>query len=254
MKVLIVDDEHPARKKIASFLRKRSEVKQIIEASNGKEAVDIIKKGNPDIVLLDIQMPGMNGFKVIEEIGASNMPLTIFVTAYDQYALNAFEVSALDYLLKPFDKERFYKSFDRAVERLALKQNSMQNIEAVILEMKKENYIERILVSAGIKHFFIPVREIIYISSAEKYVELNTLHGKYLLRETMNNIAESLNPKHFTRIHRSYIINIEEISEMQPWTHGDYIVVMKNGKKLQMSRRFKDRLLSNSTLPSSKHL
>lgn len=244
MKALVVDDEQPARKKIISFLKAENGIEQIFEAGNGIEAIEKIKNEKPDIVFLDIQMPGLDGFGVINEIGIKDMPPVVFVTAYDQYAINAFDVNAVDYLLKPFDKERFSKSFHRVTEEIKLKKRKTDDIRLILDEVKKEKKsLERFLVSMGAKYFFIPVRDIIYISSAEKYVELHTAKGKYLLRDTMNNVEESLDPEKFARIHRSFIINVEQIQEMQPWSHGDYVVILKNGEKLNMSRRFRDRLM-----------
>jgi two-component system LytT family response regulator len=244
LKVLIVDDEQPARKKINSFLKNNKKITQILEATNGFDAVEKIKNEKPDLIFLDIQMPGLNGFEVISTIGAKEMPPTIFVTAYDQYAIEAFEVNAVDYLLKPFDRDRFEKSFLRAVEEITYKNKSSAEVQSIINGFQKEKkYFERILVNLGSKYFFVSVNEIIYISAAEKYIELHTQKGKYLLRETMNNIESFLNPEKFARIHRSYIVNIEQIHEMQPWSHGDYIIILKNSERLQMSRRFKDRLM-----------
>ncbi len=217
MKVLVVDDEQPARKKIISFLKTENEIDKIIEAGNGIEAIEKIKNENPDIVFLDIQMPGLDGFGVINEIGVEDMPSVVFVTAYDQYAINAFDVNAVDYLLKPFDKERFSKSFNRVTKEIKLKKRKNDDIRLILDEVKKEKKaLERFLVSLGSKYFFIGVKEIIYISSAEKYVELHTAKGKYLVRDTMNNVEESLDLEKFARIHRSYIINVEQIQEMQP--------------------------------------
>lgn len=245
MKVLIVDDEQPARKKIISLLKDENEIEKILEAGNGIEAIKIIEKESPDIVFLDIQMPGLDGFGVIEKIGIENMPPVIFVTAYDQYAINAFDVNAVDYLLKPFDKERFSKSFNRVRDELKFKKRKNDYIKLILDEIKKEKkYLERLLVNIGSKYFFVAVREIIYISSAEKYVEIHSVKGKYLIRDTMNNIEESLDPEKFARIHRTYIVNVEQIQEMQSWSHGDYIVILKNGEKLNMSRRYRDRLIS----------
>ncbi len=247
MKVLVVDDEQPARKKIISFLKDESEIEQILEAGNGIEAIKKIKTENPDIVFLDIQMPGINGFGVIEEIGAENMPPVVFVTAYDQYAINAFDVNAVDYLLKPFDKERFSKSFNRVTEEIKFKNEKTNDIKLILDEVKKEKkFLERFLISVGCKYFFVAASEIIFISSAEKYVELHTAKGKYLLRDTMNNVEESLDPEKYARIHRSFIVNVEQIQEMQPWSHGDYVVILKNGEKLNMSRRYKENLFSKT--------
>ncbi|MCX6174775.1 MAG: LytTR family DNA-binding domain-containing protein [Ignavibacteriales bacterium] len=249
MKVLVVDDEQPARKKIISFLKDESEIEQILEAGNGIEAIKKIKSEKPEIIFLDIQMPGLNGFEVIKEIGSENMPPVVFVTAYDQYAINAFDVNAVDYLLKPFDKERFSKSFHRVTEKIKFKKRNTNDIKLILDEVKKERkYLERFLVSLGSKYFFVAVREIIFISSAEKYVELHTAKGKYLLRDTMNNVEESLDPEKFARIHRSYIVNVEQIQEMQPWSHGDYIVILKNGEKLNMSRRYRENLFRKTNL------
>lgn len=244
MKVLVVDDEQPARNKIISFLKNEKEVDQILEARDGVEAINKIKNEKPDIVFLDIQMPGLNGFEVIEKIGVEKMPPVVFVTAYDQFAINAFDVNAVDYLLKPFDKERFLKSFNRVTEKIKLKKGKSDELELVLKEVKKERKIlERFLINVGSKYFFVAVGEILFISSAEKYVELHTAKGKYLVRDTMNNVEESLDPEMFARIHRSYIVNIEQIKEMQPWSHGDYLVILKSGDKIQMSRRFRDRLI-----------
>lgn len=249
MKVLIVDDEQPARKKIISFLKAEHEIEEIIEACNGIEAINKIKNENPDMVFLDIQMPGQNGFAVIEAIGAENMPPVVFVTAYDQYAINAFDVNAVDYLLKPFDKERFSKSFHRVTEEIKFKQRKTDEIKMILTEYRKgKKYLERFLVSVGSKYFFVAVREIIFISSAEKYVELHTIKGKYLLRDTMNNVEESLDPEKFARIHRSYIVSIEQVQEMQPWSHGDYIALLKNGEKLNVSRRYRENLFGKAEL------
>ena len=244
MKVLIVDDEQPARKKIISFLNNEKEIEQIFEAGNGLEAIDKIRNDKPDIVFLDIQMPWKDGFGVLAEIGSENMPPVVFVTAYDQYAIDAFDVNAVDYLLKPFDQERFKVSFNRVLDEIKIKRNKSDELRLILNEIKKEKkYLDRILINVGAKYFFVALKEILYISSAEKYAELHTIKGKYLLRETMTNLEASLDPEMFARIHRSYIVNIEQIQEMQPWSHGDYVVILKNGEKLQMSRRFKDRLM-----------
>ena len=235
MKILVVDDEQPARRKIISFLKELEENFSIVEASNGKEAVEIIINEKPDLVLLDIQMPGVNGFEVIEKIGIEEMPAVIFITAYDQYALNAFEVHAVDYL---------FNSFNRAKDQIEIKKEQNNGLELIINELKKETkYLRKILVNVGTKYFFINTSDIIYISAKEKYIMPHTEKGNYLIRDTMNNVESSLNPNKFYRVHRSYIVNIDAIKEMRPWSHGDYKIVLKNGEKIQMSRRYKDRLI-----------
>lgn len=243
IRILIVDDEQPARKKIKTFLEKEENIDAIFDATNGVEAVRLIDEKEPDLVFLDIQMPGMNGFEVIETVGVENMPAVVFVTAYDQYAINAFEVQAVDYLLKPFDEERFRKSFHRALKQMRSDSVHLAAIQGLLDEIRKEKkYLEKIMVNVGHRYFFIPTCDIAYISAEEKYVRLHTEKDTYLVRDTMHRMEERLDPSKFTRIHRSVIVNVEYIEEMQPWSHGDYIVILKNGERLTISRRYRDRL------------
>ncbi|MCK9209940.1 MAG: LytTR family DNA-binding domain-containing protein [Ignavibacteriaceae bacterium] len=245
MKILIADDEKPARKKIISFLKSLALNDELMEAENGIDAVENILNKKPELVFLDIQMPGLTGFDVIREVGIDKMPAVVFVTAYDQYAIDAFEVNAVDYLLKPFDKERFIKSFNRAVEQITLTKSKNESIKNLLKEIVHEKKtVEKLLVNIGARYFFVNSHEIIYISSAEKYVELNTTKGKYLYRETMNNLESALDKNKFARIHRSYIVNVDYIQEMQPWSHGDFVILLKNGEKISMSRRYRDNLFN----------
>jgi two-component system LytT family response regulator len=240
---LIVDDEKPAREKIRTFLKEESFVSSIFEAKNGSEAVEMIKQGEADIVFLDIQMPGMNGFEVIEKVGAENMPIIIFVTAYDEYAIQAFEVQALDYLLKPFDQQRFRKSLNRALEQREIKNKNVLVIKKLLEGIKKEReYLRKILTKKGEKSFFLDTDEIFYIAAEKEYIMLYTEKESYLIRNTMKKMEQHLNPKKFVRVHRSFIVNIDYIKEIQPWFHGDKVIVMENGKELKLSRRFRDRL------------
>ncbi|MCI0693103.1 LytTR family DNA-binding domain-containing protein [candidate division KSB1 bacterium] len=242
--ILIADDEQPARRKIRSFLKEDIGVDSVLEAANGLEAVKLIQENKPHLVFLDIQMPGMNGFEVIETVGIENMPAVVFVTAYDQYALEAFEVQAVDYLLKPFDQERFRKSFNRAVEQIRLKSENAAIFQKLLGEINREKkYLKRIMVNAGSRLFFVKTGDIMCISSDEKYVKLHTEKETYLIRETMNSMEARLDPAKFARIHRSYLVNLDFIQEMQPWSHGDYVIILKNGAKLTASRRFRDRLI-----------
>jgi two-component system, LytTR family, response regulator len=243
--ILVTDDEQPARKKIISFLNESENSFVLNEAANGIEAIEKIGSINPDLVFLDIQMPGANGFDIIRNIGAENMPPVIFVTAFDQFALDAFEINAVDYLLKPFDKIRFQKSLDRALEKINSKKENKNEMTGLLNELRKEKkYSERFLVNHGSKYFFVNASEINYISAEEKYAELNTLKGKFLLRNTMSNLETELDPEKFARIHRSYIVNIEQIQEIQPWSHGDSIIILKTGEKLSFSRRYRDNLFN----------
>jgi two-component system LytT family response regulator len=241
--ILIVDDEVPARKKLRTYLIEEQGIESIEEAENGVEAVNMIQKNKPDMVFLDIQMPGLTGFEIIETIGVENMPTVVFVTAYDQYAINAFEVHAVDYLLKPFDQERFQKSFYRAKKQIEWQQNHVSILNGLLHEIKKEpKYRDRIMVNIGQRYFYVKTSDIMFISAEEKYVNLHTEKEIHLMRETMNNMEHHLDPAKFKRIHRSYIVNIDFIREIQPYSHGDYVVILKNGRKLTLSRRFRERL------------
>jgi len=243
--VLIADDEPPARKKVRSFLRKKSEVHTILEAENGLQAVDFIRQEKPDLVLLDIQMPGLTGFEVIETLGAEQMPAVIFVTAYDQYAIAAFEIQAVDYLLKPFDEERFAKSFDRALGHIEFRTDRSLLLKNLLTEIKKEQtYLERLTVRLGRRFFFVKCENIMFLHTEEKYVVVYTPQKDYLIRDTLTRLELRLNPDKFVRIHRSTIVNLEYVREVQPWSHGDCVILLKNGHKLKLSRRYRHRFFT----------
>ena len=245
VKILIVDDEQPARRKIRSFLKKQHVSTDVLEAVNGVEAVTLIFSEKPQIVFLDIQMPGMNGFEVIEKVGVTEMPPVVFVTAFDQFALDAFEVQAVDYLLKPFDLARFTTSFNRVLQQLEVKEHNASLLRNVLTEIhKQKDFVERILVSVGCRYYFVNTADILYISAEEKYVNLHTENTTHLIRNTMSGMEDILNPAHFKRIHRSFIVNLDYIKELQPWGHGDYVVILKNETKLTLSRRYRDRLFN----------
>lgn len=241
--ILIVDDEPPARKKIKSFLKQEKKVDEIVEVSNGKEAVQCIQEKDFDLIFLDIQMPGMNGFQVIETVGIEKMPQVIFVTAYDQYALDAFEVQAVDYLLKPYDEERFKKSFNRALQFMQNNVNNNIILQGVLQEIQKDTkFVNRIMVKVEGKYFFIQTNDVYYLSAEGNYVQLHLREKNYLIHRSLSDLENILDPKKFVRVHRSSIINIDYLKEIQPWSHGDAIVILKNGEKLTLSRRFRNRL------------
>jgi len=243
MKILVVDDESPARKKIRQFLKDEG-IDPVLEAEDGVEAVKRIEEEKPDLVFLDIQMPLMTGFEVIRAVGVENMPAVVFVTAYDKYALEAFEVEAVDYLMKPFDQDRFKRSFDRAAERIRLEREQKESYQKILDQMRKrEGFLQRIMVKQGPRFFYVKTDEIMYISAEQKYIELHTEKKTFLIRETMNCIEESLDPANFVRIHRSALLNVEYMQEIQPWFHGDCTVILKTGEKLTLSRRYRDRLI-----------
>jgi two-component system LytT family response regulator len=241
LRVVVVDDEPPARNKLLAALRTEPDVEVVAEAGTGLEAVEAIRRLAPDLVFLDVQMPGLSGFEVIEAVGAQRMPAVVFVTAYDEYALDAFEVEAVDYLLKPFTAERFRKAFARARERAAAA-GSGERL-ARLVESLRPGHVERLVVTEGKRLFFVPLREVFRLSAEGNYVRLHTAAGSHLVRDTLARLEGRLDPARFARIHRSEIVAIDAVRELQPFFHGDYAVILKNGERLRLSRRYQERLL-----------
>ncbi|TNE70670.1 response regulator transcription factor [bacterium] len=242
---LIVDDEPLARKRISSLLEQDSSVTVIGVCANGLEALKVIETQTPDILFVDIQMPEMSGFQLIETVGPNKIPATIFVTAYDEFALKAFEVHAMDYVLKPFENERFFNTLERAKQIIInQKTDDLQEKVVRILEdlNAKKNYVKRIMVKNSDKVFFIEANEIDYLESSGNYVKIHSLGKHQLVRDTLTNMLSNLDPEQFFRVHRSTVVNIDKVKELQPWFHGDYLVVMKDGTKLNMSRNYKEIL------------
>lgn len=245
IRAIIVDDEPPARNKIRELLKHDPDVEVVDECSNGREAVQSIVSKLPDLVFLDIQMPELDGFGVIEAVGPEQLPAVIFVTAYDQYALQAFEVHAVDYLLKPFERERFQTALNRARDHLQVNHRDElnQQLNSLLRQLKgprKQN--ERFVVKSAGRVFFLKNDEIDWIEAAGNYVRLHVGNETHLLRETMGAIQKKLDPGSFIRIHRSTFVNIEKIKELQPWFHGEYVVIMKDGTQLTMSRSYRSNL------------
>lgn len=244
VRVLIVDDERPARNKLLLHLKAEADVEIVAEAQNGLEAVDAIRSLAPDLVFLDIQMPGMTGFEVIDAIGVEAMPAVVFVTAYDEYALRAFEVEAIDYLLKPFDEDRLRRALQRAEKRLHGKARDAGRMERLLDSVRPaETYLQRIVVKDKDRLFFVNVEEVIRLSGQENYVEIHTAGSSHLIRDTLNHLESRLDPQKFARIHRSEIVNIDGVKELHSWSHGDYIVILKEGTRLRLSRRYQHNLL-----------
>lgn len=230
---------------IREMLESDSEVEIVGECANGREAVEAIKSSAPDIVFLDIQMPEIGGFDVLESMDPNGRPYVIFVTAYDQYAVRAFEVHALDYLLKPFDRERFEVAWQRAKSQIKLDRTSRrdQDIIALLEELKAgPRYLERLVIKNGGRVFFLHVQDVHCIEAEGNYVRVYDNQKGYLLRETISSLEEQLDPKQFLRIHRSAIVKIDRIKEMQPWFHGEYRIIMENGKQLALSRNYRSNL------------
>lgn len=247
LRVLIVDDEAPARERLVDLLRKDAEVTAIAEAENGMAAIDAIANARPNLVFLDVQMPELDGFGVIDAIGATNMPLTIFVTAYDQHAIRAFEATALDYLLKPFSDERLEAALARAKQRL--KERSVYEIGQRMLRMvsrgakpQQARPLDRLVVRSGGTTRFIRVAEIDYIEGAGVYVSLH-VGGKALLhRAAIQDLVERLDPMRFVRVHRSAVVNIESIVQLEARSHGEFDAVLKHGGRVRVSRTYRAEL------------
>jgi two-component system LytT family response regulator len=245
IRALIVDDEPLARRRIKSLLAHDSSVAVIGECSDGFKAVSAISELTPDLVFLDVQMPAMDGFEVIKTIGAEQMPTVIFVTAYDQYALKAFEVNALDYLLKPFDRSRFQKTLERARTMISRLRNGDVNHQLLSLlsDLRREQGTpDRFIIKSGGRVVFLRVEEIDWLRTVGNYVRLQVGRDSHLMRETMTAMEAKLNPGRFMRIHRSTIVNLDRVKEVQPWAKGEYVVIMRDGTRLIMSRRYRERL------------
>jgi two-component system LytT family response regulator len=210
------------------------------EASNGAEGADLIRKISPDLVFLDIQMPDLSGFDLIDEIGVEKMPAFVFVTAYSEFAVRAFEVEAVDYLCKPFDRDRLSASLERVIRRLHQRNGNAMENELEALPDKTNPWLSRIPVKEKNGIVFVPVDGILWIEAADKYVELHTTERSYLARQTIQSVEESLDPKQFVRIHRSTIVRKAAVRGLHPLFHGDYLVRLNNGTELTLSRSFRE--------------
>ncbi|HLL99530.1 MAG TPA: LytTR family DNA-binding domain-containing protein [Pyrinomonadaceae bacterium] len=247
IKVLIVDDEFLGRKRIRSLLGEHADIKIAGECVNGREAVEAIRNQKPDLVFLDVQMPEIDGFEVVEIIGAENMPAVIFVTAYDEYAIRAFEINAVDYLLKPFDKERLEKAVERAkreIKRQEPPTEIKENLRELLKEVKTEpQFLKRIPVKSASGTTFVPTEEIDWIAASGHYLELHIGNETHLIREKLSVIETKLDPQIFARIHRSTIVNLDRIKSLHPIFNGDQLVILKNGRELSLRRNYYDELM-----------
>ncbi|HJU91032.1 MAG TPA: LytTR family DNA-binding domain-containing protein [Gemmatimonadaceae bacterium] len=254
IRTLIVDDEPLGRERLRTLLRAEPDVELVGECANGLEAVARIDDAPPDLVFLDVQMPELDGFAVLESVGVDRMPPTVFVTAYDQYALKAFEVHALDYLLKPFTRARFRKTLQRVRDHLRKQRTDTNALSRQLMELLKDvrtdrQFLERLVVKSGGRVFFLRVDEIDWIEAAGNYLRLHVGQDVHLMRETMKAIETKLDPDRFVRIHRSIIVNTDRIRELQPWFHGEYVLILLDGTRLTSSRNFDDglkRMLKNT--------
>lgn len=244
IRVLIVDDEPLGRGMIRRMMEAHPLAEIVGECENGREAVAAVETENPDLVFLDVQMPEMDGFAVLENLG-EKFPAIIFVTAYDEYAVRAFEVNALDYLLKPYDRKRFDRAYERAVGQIQNQKNTGigEKILSLLAENKTpEKYIERFIIKASGRVFFLKTEEIIWISAEGNYVSLHTASKNHLFREAVGNLEQKLDPQKFRRISRSAIVNLDFIKELQPFFRGDYNIILRDGTELKLSHRYRQNL------------
>lgn len=251
--MLIADDEPLARERLRTLLRAYAPDAELREVGDGTSAVETIRAWRPDAVLLDIQMPGGDGFSVIEQVGADAMPPTVFVTAYDAHALRAFEVAALDYLLKPFDDARFATAWERLVRARAADSvlADPRGFEALLAALTQQRaaapppaaaFLERVLVRVGDRSFPVALRDVHWMQSDGNYVDLYTAAGRHTIRETLQELETKLDPARFVRVHRRVIVALDQIKELQPWFAGDQVLILRNGTKLRVSRTRREAL------------
>ena len=245
IRTLIVDDEALAREKVRQLLATEPDVEVVAQAADGRQAVAAIRSHAPDLVFLDVRMPGLDAFGVIEEIGAERFPAVVFVTAYDDHALKAFEVSALDYLLKPVSRQRFQRTMARVrAQRLAADPTALtQRLSGLLAEMRGgEPALERLLIRSGDRLVLVRVEDIDWIDGAGNYLKVHSGKSSYLLRHTLGGIEGRLDGRKFLRIHRSTIVNVDRIAELQSSFSGDYVVILRDGTRLALSRTYRGKI------------
>lgn len=243
LRVLIADDEAPARRTLRRLLEAEPDVVIVGEAADGESAVAAVLEHAPDLVLLDIQMPGLDGFEVVRSVGAERMPRLVFVSAYDEFALRAFEVNALDYVLKPLDPERFRAAVARARvhRRAGGSGDAAVSLSTVLAALRPEaSYLQRILVETDSKALLLPVERITWLEAAKNYVTLYVAGGdRFTLRTSLGALQARLDPAKFLRINRSQVVQLDSVKELRPWFHGEYVVVLHDATELMWSRRFR---------------
>lgn len=239
MNAVIIDDEPLARSLIREYLTGRSDIRVIDECNDGFEGVKSIAKWHPDLVFLDIQMPKINGFEMLELI--ENPPSVIFTTAFDEYAIKAFEAHAVDYLLKPFTKERFSKALEKVVDQNLTKQQK-KHTQDLLQDVLPSNQIERVVVRTSGKIKIIPINEIRFVEAADDYIKIHCAEGSFLKNKTMSYMENSLPPQQFVRTHRSYILNVKEITRIDPYEKENHIALLKSGERIPVSKNGYGRL------------
>ncbi|MDZ7341180.1 MAG: LytTR family DNA-binding domain-containing protein [candidate division KSB1 bacterium] len=235
IKAIIIDDEKLGRDIIKEYLDDHPRIQIVAECRDAHEALDAIDQHQPDLMFLDIQMPEINGFELLEML--EDPPRVIFSTAYDQYAIKAFEVNAIDYLLKPYDAERFQMAVDRAVHQIVSSQQRDDSLQKLLQSLRgSQPYLERLLIKQAGKIVIIHCREISAIKAMDDYAEIRTHKESYLIQHSLNHLEQRLNPNQFVRVHRSYIVNIDAIRDIVEWSNNRYHLILKNGTSISLSR------------------
>jgi two-component system LytT family response regulator len=262
IRTLVVDDEPLARRRLSRLLDDEESIEVIGVAANGRDAVRAIRDDGPELVFLDVQMPELDGFGVLRELGGDRLPTIVFVTAYDRYALQAFEVHALDYLLKPYTPARLSAAVERAARQIRAPSPDAGRLAELLEHLDRERrelaqrlngggaptaatpaHTGRLLVKDGERMFFVPVEKVDWLEAEGNYVRLHCGGDAHLIRGTLGGMEDQLDARRFTRIHRSTIVNVDRVKEVRPWFAGDYMVKLHDGTELRLSRRYRDRLL-----------
>ena len=232
--VIVADDEPLGRQRLVRLLEREPDAEIVAVCADGVTALTAVRRHNPDLLFLDVQMPSLDGFGLLREVGGSGRPAVVFVTAHDHYALQAFEANALDYLLKPFDEERFHRAYLKARERLA------RPAERDPVQAEEGAHPDRLAVKREGTVYFVRIADVDWVEAASNYVRLHTGRETHLLRESMTGIGARLDPRRFLRIHRTAIVNVDRIRELQPWFSGEYILILQDGTKLKVSRGYRE--------------
>jgi two-component system LytT family response regulator len=240
VRVVIADDESSARRRLMAFMADHADLQLVAECRDGAAAVAAIEELKPALVFLDVDMPVFSGLEVVERVGPEQMPATVFATAYDHFAVAAFDANALDYLVKPFERSRFERALARVRRRLH--EGGPDRLAAAMAALAPKPACERILVRDGDAQHLLRTDEILYITADGNYVRLHTRESRYQMRETLSGVLERFDPARFRRIHRSHIVNLDHVRKILPWFGGDSLVMMADGARLTLSRTFKHAL------------
>jgi two-component system LytT family response regulator len=244
IRTIVADDERHARQKLRTFLAEDKDVEIVAECANGEAAIEAIREHHPDLLFLDVQMPGRNGFDVVREAGA-HARVIVFITAHDQYAVRAFDVQALDYLLKPFDRERLEQTLTRVRERLRSGEDLQEKLRLFLEQVKPRAALrDRLMVRAAGRITFLRAAEVDWIEAADNYVRVHAGRETHLIRETMANLEGELDRRKFIRVHRSAIVNVDSIVEIRSLFHGDHSIVLRTGDEVALGRTYREKLES----------